>query len=533
MKIAFRGMHALAPLILLILALVGPLLLARTCKHIVDNADKTHTPTYKNRPAHKVDPDALWPKSARKNKRGRGKAPRKYEQLQTAVVQDKGARVQLRRAHQSDRLAMDTARYHRANSDATENKRSVRTKVRGNKDYHYHDYAILIVHYHKTGYVLSRELKNLIRHVEIGANRPDLYDMIQDGKEYKRIVDPVKFETSGIDRETGDRISFDGVGNWARSAFQQRRHDDDTHCMRNRDQSSFGQRQSFTLQKGKVYVQESPDLFCSISDIYSSMNLGKGGTKIIHLVRNPFDMALSNYFYHSQDPTPEPWVHTDDPCHDLYNGTESLSSFIVPTLASWTNSTTNKAPKIMQTQMDDIVAMCKSLYQNDAKMEKATFYEHLLKLKRNDGLRLATAQMTIASGDANNHLAGGDLLRMANNIVKFRTLQQSSQSKVHLLTLSMDDFIKNTTDGTLKFLDFVFGENNEAITDELRRKAALKQELKYETQKQKGKHVTQEDSKKSNRIKKSLRDMLKMDKHFGPILNLTEILVNEALSVNE
>lgn len=28
-----------------------------------------------------------------------------------------------------------------------------------------------------------------------------------------------------------------------------------------------------------------------------------GKTKIVHFVRNPFDMVLSNYFYHSQDPT--------------------------------------------------------------------------------------------------------------------------------------------------------------------------------------------------------------------------------------
>lgn len=56
-----------------------------------------------------------------------------------------------------------------------------------------------------------------------------------------------------------------------------------------------------------MYVQESPDLFCSDEAILEAMNASKGGTKIIHFVRNSFDMAMSNYFYHSQDPSPEKW----------------------------------------------------------------------------------------------------------------------------------------------------------------------------------------------------------------------------------
>ena len=226
-------------------------------------------------------------------------------------------------------------------------------------------------------------------------------------------------------------------------------------------------------------------------------------------------------------------VHWDSPCHHLYNDTEQpLSSYIIPTLSSWADQTTSAAPDVTQEQMDDIVDMCQSLYQNDSKMRDATFYEHLMQLTKKDGVRLATAQMTIASGDGNKHYAGGDLLRMANNMVKFQKLQQSHPSNIQLLTLSMDDFIHDTAAGTLQFLNFVFGQDNEAMPQELRQLAALKQAAKYE-RKKKGSHVTQEDSKAKDRLKKILRNTLMKDRHLGPILNLTEVLVNEVLADNE
>ena len=227
-------------------------------------------------------------------------------------------------------------------------------------------------------------------------------------------------------------------------------------------------------------------------------------------------------------------VHGDDPCYHLYNNNKTLSSHIIPTLASWAKRE-SKAPDVTEEQLNEmtkgIVDMCNSLYQHRRRLKNDTFYEHLLKLRKSDGLRLATAQMTIASGEANRHLAGGDILRMSNNLVKFQDLQQHPQSNVHLLTVSMDDFIKNTKESTKEFLDFVFGENKNVITEEMRWEAAEKQEAKYQKKKKTSQHVTQtnlEDKKK----KEALRQMLKMDEDLGPILNLTEILVNEALAAN-
>lgn len=207
------------------------------------------------------------------------------------------------------------------------------TKKQDGKEYHYHDYAVFIVHYHKTGYVLSRELKNLVREIEVmNAMQHDDPTNFNSAKYTK----PKKtaHEVSGVYEETGERFAFDQVGNWVRSGFPQRRHNTRSKCppaeydftrgdsrknkaKRKNKRRAGGRRDDeskvedsdddFELQMGKMYVQESPDLFCSDSDILSSINLSKGGTKIIHLVRNPFDMAISNYLYHAQIPSPEKW----------------------------------------------------------------------------------------------------------------------------------------------------------------------------------------------------------------------------------
>ena len=55
----------------------------------------------------------------------------------------------------------------------------------------------------------------------------------------------------------------------------------------------------------------SPDLFCTPEELaHLLLDGGRGhvaerdrGVKIVHLVRNPFVMAVSNYHYHAQIPT--------------------------------------------------------------------------------------------------------------------------------------------------------------------------------------------------------------------------------------
>jgi hypothetical protein len=252
---------------------------------------------------------------------------------------------------------------------------------------------------------------------------------------------------------------------------------------------------------------------------------------------------------HSLSSQPESWVHTDNPCEISYNssGKKSLASFVLPLLSSRT--------KITSDQLDAIVAMCRSLYQSNStssvsgsNLENATFYEHLMNLNRMDGLRLATAQMVISSSAANGHLAGGDILRMGQNILKFenlRTLLSSSstvlppnevmmtnRSKFHLLTLSMEDYTASIRNATLQFLDFVLGvdgDNNNkasiiAVSKGLRVKAAEDIEQRSARSK-KGNHFTLGKHSDREELIQSLRD----DSTLGPVLNEIEILVEDAL----
>ena len=238
---------------------------------------------------------------------------------------------------------------------------------------------------------------------------------------------------------------------------------------------------------------------------------------------------------------PERWVHIDNPCEVSYDssGKKSLASFVLPLLSSKT--------KITSEQLDAIVAMCHSLYQSNStstssstmsdevNLTSATFYEHLLKLNRFDGLRLATAQMVISSSAANGHLAGGDILRMGQNILQFENLRMllslsstaltpskiTKKEKFHMLTLSMDDYtdIKNIT---IQFLDFVFGDHG--VPRELRVKGA-EDFGSNNNRSKKGQHVTLGKHDDREELIQSLRD----DSVLGPVLSEIEVLVEEAL----
>ena len=232
-------------------------------------------------------------------------------------------------------------------------------------------------------------------------------------------------------------------------------------------------------------------------------------------------MALSNYLYHSQEPTPEPWVHTDDPCHAMYESGETMASNVLPSIGT---------DEINEAYFSNIGKMCRSLFQSKSSMWNSTFYEHLREFDSWDGLRLATAQMVAASGDANKHLAGGDVSRMANNIVKFKELQSYMPSDVEVLTLSTEEFIKSAANSTMKFLDFVFGANNAMISREKRWEAAQKQQQGFDKAKKRSHHVTQSTTQKEKKTKEKLKELLHSDKDLAPILKLAESLVNEALS---
>ncbi|EJK72781.1 hypothetical protein THAOC_05651, partial [Thalassiosira oceanica] len=330
----------------------------------------------------------------------------------------------------------------------------------------HHDSSVLIVMYHKTGYVLTRHLAKSAIDMEFQAR----------GRAHKK--NKLGPSLDNFDEETGEQIAF-------------------------------GLR----------------DFFCSDSEVLDSMldksKQGKKTTKIVHFIRNPFSMVLSNYFYHAQSPTPEKWVHTDEPCEHNYKSGGSLAESVLPILASRT--------RIQRHHFDEVVNICVGLYQTRESLKNSTFYEHLLEMDHYDGLRLATAQMIISSSAANRNLAGGDILRMASNIIKLDNLQSNSalpqdkREMVHIMSITMEDYMKDKGNKTLQFFDFIFGQDNDLITEEIKLDVVSKHD-RMSDRKKNGSHVTQ--GKHADRDE--LRGRLMADPVFGLILNETEMLVNQA-----
>ena len=136
-------------------------------------------------------------------------------------------------------------------------------------------HAILMIHYHKTGFVLSRLLRShaithFTHYISRGAMNPSLnFTLPPPDKSWGSIQQPRKFTSS--------------------------------YCPN-----------PFDLQRGTIHVQESPDFYCPVNEMGKillndeAISCGESkreGTKIIHFVRNPYSMALSNYYYHAQVPT--------------------------------------------------------------------------------------------------------------------------------------------------------------------------------------------------------------------------------------
>ena len=169
--------------------------------------------------------------------------------------------------------------YNSPTEGGEEKKREKQQEDNETDNMHYHDYAIFIVMYHKTGYVLTRQLKRVVSMLEIETHRPDEKDIY---------FSKINHTNYGTDVKTGERFAFDTIGNWARSAFVPRRHSFDTHCPK-------GYRnEPFQIQKGKLYVQESPDLFCDVKELKRAILARKA--KIIHFVRNPVSCGLVLHF---------------------------------------------------------------------------------------------------------------------------------------------------------------------------------------------------------------------------------------------
>ncbi|KAL3938983.1 MAG: hypothetical protein SGBAC_006219, partial [Bacillariaceae sp.] len=276
------------------------------------------------------------------------------------------------------------------------------------------------------------------------------------------------------------------------------------------------------LETGAVYRLTAPDLFCDLSlpvvqntatrdlnetigqsdlktemevELDDGMKKSKDDdtarlpfppwntTKIVHFVRDPVDMALSNYLYHSQRPTPENWVLSRhlNPCA---TNDEFIEYILGELTASGSSSSSKKGGQslpnmnITKDALLQVRQLCQ-YYRRDHPMANTkvnvtrAFYGLLLRLPPYDGLRMATTQFLLAQ----NPESGGDLLRMPNNIRRLQEWDEhaitageasSLNQQSHILTVSMGNIMKDMKGNIQEICDFVFGHiSNVTIRSEV------------------------------------------------------------------
>jgi hypothetical protein len=181
---------------------------------------------------------------------------------------------------------------------------------------------------------------------------------------------------------------------------------------------------------------------------------------------------------------------------------------------------------------DAIREDCLSLYQTRGFLKNATFLDHLMNYDPPEGLRLATAELMIQG--FNN---GGDVLRMANNIIKLKQAQiklnnslayQRTNRGLQIYTMSLDDFIAQPTVSALNFFNFVL--DSSPVSQSRKEDVAYKYWQHYadkidSSNPNTRNHITHKKSSDNDQ----LIEYLRQDTVFGPTLIRIELLVEAAL----
>jgi len=381
-----------------------------------------------------------------------------------------------------------------------------------------YEYAVLVISYHKTGHDLQQDLVTYLQ-----THFPN----------------------------TGPGLTEHGN----KSSVKRRRHPPKTPCAR-----------VHTLP-GTISVQHAPDLFCTPEELaHMVMEGGAGrrsaaaaaataaadhvgqnstdrGVKIVHLVRNPFEMAVSNYLYHARVPTPEGWILHQNPCQTDYTEEhvhESYASMVLPILSKtkYINLDLDYGDDTQlfsQNEFDDIEKDCLSLYKTRERLKQSNFLSHLINYDPPEGIRLSTAQMMIQG-----YNYGGDILRMAHNIIKWKETSNrvrfgeeyvAARKELQVYTMSLDDFISDPAGSALRFFDFVFeGATAAEVTHEEKWEVA-QMYAEYYRQKMvesgRSGHVTHNNNKRGDPT--ALKEYLRHDPVYGPPLSKIEKLVEVSL----
>mmetsp|Transcript_18119 Transcript_18119/g.41646 ORF Transcript_18119/g.41646 Transcript_18119/m.41646 type:complete len:383 (-) Transcript_18119:231-1379(-) len=321
------------------------------------------------------------------------------------------------------------------------------------------EYAYLILQYHKTGWLITKKIKSAVS---------SLTSIRRGGRVYLR--------TS--------------------------RYNDSSDCP------------SARLRPHQLYIYSNPSLFCDATSLVDTLS-AHARVKILHFVRNPFSLAVSNYLYHRQDPTPEEWVHDANPCAGLISST-------------FRNETSGYSI-MSDSDFRTIGNICRGLFRTRPGLEDKGYYEHLLSLPPEEGLELATCHIVIAS-----------MVKMVNTIIKFEQINRyysenpALEERLEILTISMDRLQKNTWKVGRRAFDFVLGPY---VSDNVKDYLATRLRNDYRRRTRHGNsHITSSEARYGNSLvtsseveeKERLLSYLRGHQFWGRILGKMELVTNSA-----
>lgn len=266
----------------------------------------------------------------------------------------------------------------------------------------------------------------------------------------------------------------------------------------------------YDVKAGAGFIwQSGPELLCDVRKAYPA------DLKIFHLLRNPFDLALSSYLYHADGS--EFTAHWTDGSICLTN------SSTLPQFAQLTG--------VSLSDLRKVVALCNDL-MNSTK-GSGTYLERLQHQPQDVGLRLNTARTIISFGfDASENAmgqgGGADQLRMPANIVSLSRLprgnvmnfyepQWSDADQVRALASDIVDVLEPAMPHATKT------QKQQDIMTEYCHTSPLLNDNCTAVEHPKSLHVTR--TKLSSQERQQLMQMLREDDTLGPVLVRVEQVV--------
>eukprot|EP00581_Thalassiosira_minuscula_P000456 CAMPEP_0183745164 /NCGR_PEP_ID=MMETSP0737-20130205/66101_1 /TAXON_ID=385413 /ORGANISM="Thalassiosira miniscula, Strain CCMP1093" /LENGTH=537 /DNA_ID=CAMNT_0025980823 /DNA_START=107 /DNA_END=1721 /DNA_ORIENTATION=+ len=337
------------------------------------------------------------------------------------------------------------------------------------------------------------------------------------------------------------------------------------------------------LESNTVTILEAPEFHCNWQKIRSlfmdheDLKQEKYGVKVIHLVRNPFSMAVANYQDRKSYNMPEE-VRFKNPCSSL---TETLSLNSTMTVADLNSPILEENGIMTHEDFGNIWSQCNGMYQTQPGLETASYQQHLEKLPPAGGLRMAMADGVnniefaileengiMTHEDFDNTLANcngmyqtqpgletatyqqhleqlppADGLRMsvadgiknialmASDLITFKRVHQmvldehsnpKRKKKRHygLMTLTMDAMLNYPGNSMMNFMDFIFGAG---ISTTAKRSAAAS----YEHNQKSAKEST--DAMETEKLITLLRNDPIVGEPLGRVESLLESVLSEPM----